>query len=463
MITGQIRSRKDYKRRGTERPAEITVFLSLLLSVLLSFIYILIQSARIEASRYKIEAAMDASLYSCLSEYSKELFDRFDLLYIDTAYRSGEGGEDRLSEHLAAYMEENLKDSSGGLLRIALLDTGIGEVRLASDNEGGNIMRQAVYYMENYGETEHDRAWNEIREEPDFDAGQHRKFMEEWDEALASLRNTGAYGNPAERIREISADRQYLLLQGTGGILYRLNYSDLPSKRALKQGTTPKAESQNADNDIFVEYLLQKLGCYTEDAGEQALRCELEYMLFGKLSDKENLEETFDALLAHREGVNRRIFENSPDMLEEAEKMAEEYLSESVGGDIGGLVKAIEYAWVYAESFIEVNRLLCGGQCFTKPLRSSLILPLEDLLQFTEYLGEGGGKGLSYKEYLGLMLRNCSASENRRRFMDIVEMDMRRQENDLFRIDRCVEYIQAECLLQYGYGLESRIKRAAAY
>ena len=195
MITGQIRSRKVYKRQGTERPAEITVFLSLLLSVLLSFIYILIQSARIEASRYIIEAAMDASLYSCLSEYSKELFERFDLLYIDTAYRSGEGGVDRLSEHLAAYMEENLKDSSGGLLRIALLDTGIGEVRLASDNEGGNIMRQAVYYMENYGETEHDRRYKEL------------KSMEiEFQLNIGSL--TGAYGP------EVKSKAEHLLDAG---------------------------------------------------------------------------------------------------------------------------------------------------------------------------------------------------------------------------------------------------------
>ncbi|MBQ7564047.1 MAG: hypothetical protein IJT16_08660 [Lachnospiraceae bacterium] len=454
-------------RARSEKPAEITVFLSLMLSVLLSFIYVLIRGSRLEASKYKIESAMDAGLTSCLSEYSKELYDRFDLLYIDTAYRSEEGGIDRLSEHLSAYVEENLRDNQSGLVRVSLMDTRITEVELASDHEGGDIMKQAVSYIEDFGETKYTEILDKNSGDPDFDPKKHKDFLREWDEHLAELRNVGLGGNPAERVREMSYDRQYLLLQGTSGSLYKLNYSDVPSKRQLEKGSHIGSSSANinshTDNDIFVEYLMQKLGCYTEDAGEQALRCELEYMLFGKLSDKENLEEVFDALLSHREEINRRIFENSPDMIEEAERIAKDSLPEDKQDERWRLINAVKYAWVYAEAFIEVNRMLCGGQCSTKPLRSCVILPVDELLRFPEYLGGDGGKGLTYKEYLGLMLRKCSVSENRKRFMDIVEMDIRRKENDLFRIDRCVEYIQAECFFQCGYGLEKRIQRAAAY
>ena len=197
--------------------------------------------------------------------------------------------------------------------------------------------------------------------------------------------------------------------------------------------------------------------------GEQALSCELEYLLFGEDSDKENLIRVTDRLMSEREEMNLRLIMNSPDMYGEAEELSERLIPESEGRDRSVCVKALIYAWAWAESFIEVNRLLCGGRCGFRASRSGFILPLEELESFSDYLGSGGGNGLTYKEYLGIMLNEGSLRDSKRRFMDIVEMDMKKLENGNFVIDGLVGYIEAKGRFLSRQGYERIMRRTYAY
>ncbi len=443
---------------------EISVFLALLLSVILSAILALEEDVRLEALRLKIELAMDEALCSCFSEYSQELYRRFDLLYIDTGYKESEGGIDRLSEHLSSYIYENISDKGArSLLGLSLVDTKIGEYRLASDGDGEMIMEQAVRFIKEYGELKYLPGIRNDHDEFTAD-GTGRRFFSEWDDRLSELYGYDLWDNPSMRIRDQADDSSFLLLQGTSGTLYRLEYTDVPSERELNRGVyachMPKSDESK---EIFIEYLLQKLGCYTEAAGDQALTCELEYLLSGNFSDMENLKAVFDRLMSHREEINLRLIMNSPDMLCDVEGMTLSCLQEEDERAKSLLGEAIIYAWAYAESLIEVNRLLCGGKCDMNASRSRFILPLEELDSFTEYLGEGGGMGLSYKEYLGLMLYKCDLSGLKNRFMDIVEMYMRRIENDSFRVDCLVEYAEAQSSFSSVFGYEKTVKRAYEY
>ena len=447
----------------TDARAEITVFLALLLSTILSLILVLTEHVRVEVSKLKLELAMDEGLVSCFSEYSQKIYRRYDLLYIDTGYKNEMPDMERLKEHLAAYIAENIADNGGtDLLGLSLQDIELTGYLLGSDGEGGAMMNQAVLYMNEYGEVKYRSKIEDALLKLTLDNDENERFFREWDDYLAASYAHGGNDNIAQRIRNQSLNSSFLLLQGTSGALYRLNYPDVPSQRKLNAGSYPPDKFRTqADAGIFVEYLMQKLGCYTERVGEQALSCELEYLLFGNISDKENLRSVTDRLMSHREEVNLRLIMNSPDMLYETERLAEERLSE--GEDVSALSGAIVYAWAYAESVIEVNRLLCGGRCNTEARRSSFILPLEDLESFTDYLGSDDGSGLTYKEYLGIMLNENPLRDNKRRFMDIVEMDMRKLENGNFAIDGLVEYVEAEGRFVNRYGRENNIRRAYAY
>ncbi|MCR5789699.1 MAG: DUF5702 domain-containing protein [Lachnospiraceae bacterium] len=446
--------------------SEITVFLSLLLSGLFAFLLALTESLRFQGAALQAELSMEEALFSCFGEYSQKLFERYELLYIDTGYRTEAGDLNRVRDHLTEYLTENLKEDR--LYGLSCEDMKITQYMLANDGEGGAMMNQAIAYMKEYGENRFLSAMEENFVDY-FSVPDEDRFFRVFDELSGSLRESGLTEYPVEYIRELRDSEEYLLLQGTSGMFYSVGDTDVPSKRGLNEGAYPPEKCVPLEgrpaHEVFTEYLLQKLGCYTESVGEQALSCELEYLINGALSDRENLKAVTGKLLSAREEVNLCVILNSPDMLYEAEELAARYCN-GAPEEKAVLSEAIIYAWAYAEALIEVNRLLCGGRCDPSPVRSSFILPLDEMSRVSDYLGAGGGSGFSYKEYLGFLIRETNAGNRvniRKRFMDIVELDMRKSENESFRIDGCVEYIEAECRLLSDYGFHRSIRRSFAY
>ena len=244
------------------KKAEITVFLSLLLSVILSLIMVLYKNAGIGAMELNAELSMDEALNSCFSEYSKELFRRYDLLYVDTSYREGEADISRLEEHLRAYLSENIGEKGGSdLFGLYLGEVMIERYLLGSDEEGGVMMDQAVAYMNRYGEMRYRPGIEEAIGEISFQNDSGESFFREWDDCLAQALHEDGYDILPRRIREQSADSFLLMLQGTTGILYSINYTDVPSKRRINTGSYP-ADPANTPEDlsVFSEYLMQKWG-----------------------------------------------------------------------------------------------------------------------------------------------------------------------------------------------------------
>lgn len=91
------------KRRGS-----ITVFLTLMLTVLASFVTVLSQTAQRYVCKSEAVYAMDCAIVSCFGEYNRELFDRFGILLIDSSYKTDEGGIDRVRDHFSMYLSESL-------------------------------------------------------------------------------------------------------------------------------------------------------------------------------------------------------------------------------------------------------------------------------------------------------------------------------------------------------------------
>ena len=105
-----------YKEENTiilcKKKGELTIFLALLLTIVIGFLVVLIESVRVQGIRLYIEEVFDMGLHSCLGEYEQELFKRYDLLFVDTSYRGAEKGNiDNLKKHLAEYIEENMENS----------------------------------------------------------------------------------------------------------------------------------------------------------------------------------------------------------------------------------------------------------------------------------------------------------------------------------------------------------------
>ena len=92
----------------SEKRAEITVFLTLILSVVSAFIISLSTLAERYVSKSEASYATDCAVMSCFAEYNRELFDRFGILLIDSSFKTPEGGIDRIKEHFSMYLTNSL-------------------------------------------------------------------------------------------------------------------------------------------------------------------------------------------------------------------------------------------------------------------------------------------------------------------------------------------------------------------
>ncbi|MBR5408259.1 MAG: hypothetical protein IK111_11590 [Lachnospiraceae bacterium] len=458
--------------RGRKINGEITVFLALITSVLTGLIIVLIESARLQLIRMNVEALMDTGLTSCFGEYDRKLFDRYDLLFIDSSYRGqGEPGIEGVIDHLKQYMSANSDysetDCLGDWYAESIIEAGSDKWELLSDGSGEVLKYQASRYIDEYGEIKYSDA---IRtNKAAVDSISEIDLIGEWDAVLAAI---DGYGmpiiNPGKIVREMVLNEDDYL---NSAHLSAVSISDLPSKRSLLSGNGAPDGNRKGNDEAFVEYIMQKAGCYTEYTDEQMLRAEIEYIINGQGSDRDNMSYVINRLLKIRESDNLSCLRADGGRMEAAGIKAEEVtalcLSDPEGmpdDTLTELVKeSIVYAWAYAESAVDVGRLLSGGKCPVNKGSSDIVLGIDDLTDFVSFLNRPGGRGISYKEYLGVFLEDTDDGIRRLKCMDVIEGNCRIFYNDGLRVDGCVDYLKAAAGLESGYGYSHTITRERYY
>ena len=133
----------------------ITLYLTLILGVMISLVFVLLEGIRNKTIRTETESVMDIGLYSVFGEYHRQLLEQYDLFFIDTSYGEGRPDIKRSEEHLQYYMNENFrKDGIQNLIGFRdLTDLNCDNVEfenyiLASDDQGKILKAQIVDYMQ---------------------------------------------------------------------------------------------------------------------------------------------------------------------------------------------------------------------------------------------------------------------------------------------------------------------------
>ena len=173
------------------------------------------------------------------------------------------------------------------------------------------------------------------------------------------------------------------------------------------------AISQEENNILYNEYLFMKFPSYTDyiqsdgtfdKDSEKLLDYMLEYILYGKKSDQDNLSQSVTELSVLREGMNMAYL-----LTDSVKKMEAEGLAASLVGFTGNMavVKAAKYlilaAWAYGESILELKQLYQGEKVEFIKTKENWTLSLESLLKmdFAQKDKKSESKqGLSYEEYL---------------------------------------------------------------
>lgn len=447
-----------YRYQGT-----ITVFLSLVCVLFLSLICTLVESARLQGVRAWAAAVTDMGLFSVFGEYERELLERYDVLFLDGAYGTGDFEPERLALQMREFMRYNAEPSDGlemadgwSLFPMDIKGCRVTGYTLATDEEGSAFYQQVVRnirenlgtelllkYQESSREAKRQKedaeayekkdaiAWDELekleeeQEQAERQDAESSEQAEETEEDLSEMKME----NPLEEIRKIKK-------MGILGLVVKdparvsdksIVKSSLPSGRKRNQGNLPveKKYTGLAADAIFQDYLMGHFGTWQSPEKEGGLAYPLEYILMGKESDKENLKAVVNRLLWLREGANFLYLLSDTKMRSQAAALAAGIVG---AAPVPGLTAALEgvllLAWAYGESLMDVRTLLSGGRIAAVKDASTWKLSLANLAKVTELLktcDDGGGEGQDYTDYLRILLLAGEKEKYPLRALDMME------------------------------------------
>lgn len=430
------------KQRGS-----MTVAMSILLLTLLSLVTVSIQSSRTACARTQAVNSMDVGLYSLFSEYDKELLERYNLFFLDTSYHTGTMQMSQTLNHLEAYMKPVL---NSGLSKCAVQICAANGFRTASDKNGIAVKQQIVRYMrKNLGNLGVDTLLKRLEEEKRVLKEQEdikKEGLKEIDpEKTEPMPEISESNNPLEIIKGFKEKGflSFVLPDDANVSKKTADLSSFLSNRERQQGVGefPELEMEEkfTDKILVQEYSLEKLKSFT-DRADTPLSYEIEYLLAGKNSDRENLSSVIKKLIFLREISNLAFLYTNPQKRGELASCAAALSFLLLIPEGMSLVQGVLAAgWAYIESIADVRILLAGGCVPFVKDQDSWGTQLSNLKSDT---GKSAEKGANYEEYLRILLLHVSEQKLILRIMDMIELNLRQIEGrEKFTFDTCIDAI----------------------
>lgn len=438
----------------------ITIFLALTLVLILSFLFSMVEAARVNGLGELAKRKLILETQSLFGAYNQELWEHYGLLFLDMSYGTGEPDVRQIEEHL---MEEDYEEGNEKhFYQIALKDVQVEAYALATDREGAEFRRQACEAAKNQlVESEIKNlesqvaVWNKLENEVD-------NLEEKWKEALTAEEEAEKYveneageplpENPLGYVAQLKGSSLMAVVMEDPSELSTksMDMSTGLDNRELFCGNMVMEQEKNVDKLWFVQYLNQYFSCITEEKEqEHVLDYELEYCIGGKETDAQNLELVVKKLLQIRESANFVTIMQDRKKQSIAMKMAEAAVGFT---GLVPLIKAVQIgillAWCYIESILDLRCLLAGGKV---PLikdstqwKSDLFHIQEAVLQSTYAETE---KGMDYKEYLQMLLYTTGERQLTYRAMNVVERNIRLfSPNEAMRMDAMVSTIRVQAV-----------------
>ncbi|EOS26879.1 hypothetical protein C806_00471 [Lachnospiraceae bacterium 3-1] len=482
--------RKKFEFGIEKQSGNITLFLALVLTLIFSLLFSLLEASRIEGLAALAKRNLQLRLESTFGWYHLPLWENYGLLFLDG---SNEEGRFDVSMLEGRMMEEDALEQRGAsFYQMALKDMEISGYLLATDEKGTVFQAQACKAAkEQIGADILEEISEQTRKGKEL-INDRKKNQEKWNlakDAAASAEAIEAQGESQKEVVKEKQDSEWKQ-EETGSVqtekelpenpmdvvnmwksspilaMVVENPSQISSKtvsnednleeRKKEVGNLTGLKKEVLDKLWFIQYLNYYFSCQN-GAGEggsktHALDYELEYCIGGKSSDQENLERTVKELLLLREAGNfTTIMQDS-----KKQALALEMAITAVGfTGIAPLIQAVQIgillAWSYIESVLDVRCLLAGGKV---PLVKTVSEWKSDIFSGKKALEEKTEKpkddrGLTYREYLQILLLTVKQERLAYRAMDIMEKNTRMVSGEEhFSMDHLIQGIEAKAL--YG-------------
>lgn len=228
-----------------------------------------------------------------------------------------------------------------------------------------------------------------------------------------------------------------------------IDLSDDIAKRTCFTGNGEAQQEDMTTGLFFREYLLKQFSDYRNQSESEVLQYEMEYLIAGKDSDVANLAGVAERMLAIREVANYIYLKG------DAEKTA---LANTIALVTAGwtanpaVVKVVEegilVAWAFSESIKDVKTLLKGGKVPFLKGNAEWTLDVGALSESfaKEEESKTSESGLSYGDYLRILLYLTGQEKLTYRAMNLMEQNIRRlPDRENFRMDCMIGSMEIQC------------------
>ncbi len=462
----------------------ITVFLSLACILFLSLICATVESARVQGARAQAANITGMGSFSLLGEFEKELLEKYDVFSLDGTLGNGSFQIEKVNERLQDYISYNAnprKDLfSAGCFdpwRLELEDSKISKYALLTDDRGEPFYQQAVAYMKanaltiaadklmeyakdteeiSNREKEYKKSLRDSDEQVGQMEGEKQKKIETMESEAAEagtivVQPEESKSNPLNEIAKLRKKSALDIVTWDKTISGKeINTRNFPSKNRLQTGNlkVEKKYSGLLNDLIFREYLLMNFPSYVDGRSGKALDYQMEYILGGKSTDRKNLKYVVNRLLLIREGMNYLYCAQAPEISTQTDALAltlTGFLGMPVLTEVTS--QALMLAWAYGESLIDVRILLDGGRVPIFKDMATWSLSLENLGRVTEILqqgAKGSETGMTYSEYLRILLNLGSVKSQRMRALDMIQAELQQEGDDSFKAENCIVALKVE-------------------
>lgn len=466
-----------------EHSASVTVYLSLSLSFFVFMIFTFLRIGIIGNEKQRFELASNLALNSALGEYSKELYERFDLLYIDASYLGKEPSADNVCERIYYYLSENAEKiflkSNAPWGRIKINNVLINGFECATSGNLRNMVLQALMYVEDSAHLNSliDEVGQALGNAIDVSALDGSDSLSEFEGYKTAVDGIPLPKKKDEKGRWIEvpvsnpADWVYGLAGSDIGFLtdmgnISVSSSSVDTSTLIScRGALNRAgikESYHFNDTNFGVYEADKFGCFLNEREDGVLALQMEYIACGNNNDYENFSEVCERIFKWRLADNLSLAFADGGIVSEAYAIASELEVSTLNpAFIAPVADSIVASCAYLETISDLHCLLTGGSV---PVRkSSHNMNVSNVLNGNKYF-VSSSEGLSYRQYLECMLFLEPLEERLLKDMDLIEMEVRKNtSNSNFCMDYCIEEIDVT-MIGKGTGIKNyELKRRYGY
>lgn len=448
-----------------DEQGSMSAFLAMLFLVFLLLISVCVEGIYMYTAKGKAMGVYMSGLSHTKGNYQKELADLYHIYVMDPRYRK------KIETDFSERMKESL-DQNGDTFRFQTGSAKISDTLDLSAQQGEVLkyqIRQQMQYeaagdiLKNW--TKKIKAGNNQQNEI---SGIKDQIQKEEEEAKKQQEQTKQQENEKTSTPTLSAKKDprkgfmKLLKEGSVPLIMgKKKVSDLPINIVYGKKDTSKQSAWDFMNRKTVEkeldefkntsstssfaselpvvlYATKYFHFLTDTTKKDGIKYEMEYLIAGKDSEKENLGTIFWKMIALRFVTNAACVYQDPAKEKEAALLAASILGVTGFPPAVAVAKnLLLLALAYGESVIDVRNLAEGKKVPAVKTTSNWQLSFSGLATLN-CKRKPAKEGMSYEDYLFLLL---AAQKDKRqkyfRMMNLMEENIRKKVPD-FKLDQCI-------------------------